>query len=667
MAKSDNQDYRDAIADSWERCGAWKLDHDHEPSLPARRACESAWMGSRQKELLECAAIEVLPYYRNVLSKSRCLILLADSQATVLEAWGDGRVTEAHLQPWFKRGANWQERTSGTNAIGTSIAVGEPIQVQRNEHFLKVHRSLIGSAAPVFDSTKTIMGVLSVFSDAYLPQAHTLGVVRLLSQSVENRLIQQQIGHGFYQITLNTTADNFDSPWCGILFCDDSGHIVACNQRADQLLNCDTLQANLSDLFRAPQGQILNRPEASPFQLMTRNRVRLSARLRHPVYKTTAADEPATPPHNEQQPDDRQARTAIGNGAAQDAFDLNRLEYGDVAVQRCADQALKVLKRGVPVLITGETGVGKEVLVKALHSEPCFVNGPLIAVNCAAIPPELVESELFGYQAGAFTGARAQGAMGLIRKADKGLLFLDEIGEMPLSAQSRLLRVLQERVVMPVGSAENIPVDFMLITATNRSLVSRIESGQFRADLYYRINGLSVELPALRHRTDRAALIQEIYQRYRDPSQDRELSPQVLAALVNHPWPGNIRQLLNVLRAAIAIGDGDALQVWHLPEDFLSQIEPVGKQERAYPAGDLSASRAEDSRSRQHFDRLMDADEAHNNSTRTTGLRGDSATDKLAHTLQVYRKYAGNISAAARELAISRNTLYKRLRQLGIR
>ena len=521
----------------------------------------------RYEELLASTAAEVEPYRRNVLSSGRCLIVMADPNAVILKSWGDERVTEAGLSAWFQPGANWQESLCGTNAIGTAIASELPVQVQRNEHFLKHFRSLIGSAAPVFDARKQLAGVLGVFSDAYLPQAHTLGMVRLLSQSVENRLLSRQFEASHFLITLNTTADNFDSPWSGILVCDHDGNILASNQRADQLLATQTVQRNLDDLFISSGATILGQPEHSAVQLVTRGKVRLSARLKRPTAPTQPVADGAATHVNEPV---GFARTEHHDTPPQD---LTSLEYGDKSVRRCADQALKVLQRGLPVLITGETGVGKEVLVKALHRASQRCNEPLVAVNCAAIPPELVESELFGYESGAFTGARAQGSLGLIRKAQKGILFLDEIGEMPLAAQSRLLRVLQERVVTPVGSTESVPVDILLVTATNRPLASRIEAGQFRADLFYRINGLSVQLPPLRHRTDRQALIRGIYRQHRDPSQSDELSPQVLTALENHPWPGNIRQLVNVLRVAIAIADGDDVNIWHLPEDFLAEYD----------------------------------------------------------------------------------------------
>lgn len=621
MRKAEYSDYRRVIAESWDRCIASGLDHEQTPDPAAARAFSLEEDEHRHDELLGTAEAEVLPYYRNVLSSSRCLILLADRHANVLRSWGDERITETRLKPWFRPGANWREQFCGTNAIGTAIETEAPVQIQRNEHFLKMNRSLIGSAAPIFDTDKKLTGVLSVFSDAYLPQAHTLGMVRLLSQSVENRLIVRQFESSHVQITLNTTADNFDSPWSGILVCDDSGLVIASNQRADQLLGLNTVNSRLDELFKTNRNHILGQPERMPMQLITRSKVRLSAQLKRPV----------TIVKSERTGSDRRPESL----PLASAPDFSGVEYGDPTVRRCANQALKVLERGVPVLITGETGVGKEVLMKALHGVSHRRDKPLVSVNCAAIPPELVESELFGYEPGAFTGARAKGSLGFIRKAHRGILFLDEIGEMPLSAQSRLLRALQEREVNPVGSTESIPVDILLVTATNRSLASRIETGQFRADLYYRINGLSLELPPLRERADKRKLIENIYQEHRDKGQTTELSQRVLSALENHSWPGNIRQLVNVLRVAIAIADGENLQVWHLPEDFLAEFDRQGFPEKP-PA-------------------------------RTGESAGHEDRDPHSATLRAYHQCMGNISRTARELSISRNTLYKRLRELGVR
>src|SRR5690554_4674210 len=380
MRKNKHLDDRSDIAISWERCIAWGLDPEHQPTPPALSDMRLEDLSRQHNELISSTEAEVVPYYTNVLSSSRCLILLANQHATVLKVWGDQSITESGLRPFFQEGANWQEQPGGTNAIGTAIASGKAVQIQRNEHFLKFHRSIIGSAAPIFDTRKQLTGVLSVFSDAYLPQAHTLGMVRLLSQSVENRLIIRQFEFSHFQITLNTTADNFDSPWSGILICDDSGFIKASNQRAGQLLGVNTAGKMLNELFTNRCTHILEYPEHAPMELMTRGKVRLSARLKRPLSLSEGIKQPGT----------RQ----LNSTPLPAENELFQLEYGDLTVRRCADQALKVLRKGVPVLITGETGVGKEVLMRALHSNSDRREQSLVSVNCAAIPPELVESEL---------------------------------------------------------------------------------------------------------------------------------------------------------------------------------------------------------------------------------------------------------------------------------
>lgn len=633
--KNKNSEYRSVIADSWSRCIAYGLEHDHQPDAASLSEAEIATLEANHEELLSTTETEVLPYYNNIMSNSRCLILLADCQARVLRSWGDKRITETHLKPYFEVGSNWQERYSGTNAIGTAIAIGSALQIQRNEHFLKLNRSIIGSAAPIFDTDKTLVGVLSVCSDAYLPQAHTLGMVRLLSQSVENRLIIRRFGGQFFILTFNTTADNIDSPWSGLMVVDKSGRVVASNQRADQLLGEPITGRNIDQLFTESRSRMLSQPENSPIQLTTSQKVRFSGLLKRPAAahaEPRGASQPAKP---------KAGKSDTG------ILSLEDIEHGEPAVRRCADHAMKVLDRDVPILITGETGVGKEVLVKALHGASQRHAQPLVSVNCAAIPPELVESELFGYEPGAFTGARSQGSLGLVRKANKGILFLDEIGEMPLSAQSRLLRVLQEREVTPVGSTDRIPVDILLVSATNRPLAEKIDQGDFRADLYYRINGLCVELPPLRNRKDKKTLIQQVYGEYRDDTQPDELTPQVMSALENHSWPGNIRQLVNVVRVAVAIADGEEVQPWHLPRDFLAEYEQgADRRDRTEPG------------STPFIDSPY---------TDTPQANDTEQTDAMAQTLVVYQQCMGNVSQAARQLSISRNTLYKRLRDLGVR
>ncbi len=279
-------------------------------------------------------------------------------------------------------------------------------------------------------------------------------------------------------------------------------------------------------------------------------------------------------------------------------------------------QAGLLLEKDIPVLVEGETGVGKEVFVDTLHRASSRARQPLVAVNCAAIPAELVESELFGYDKGAFTGAHHKGNPGLIRKADHGILFLDEIGDMPLPTQARLLRVLQSRSIQPLGSGEPVPVDIRVVSASNRNLAEEVRAGRFRQDLYYRIAGLTLVLPPLRERADRRQLIEQVHARYREPGQPARLPPAIIDLFDQHPWPGNLRELVSVLQVALALAANGPVGVEHLPAGFLAESKtpvPIATEE--------------------------------------TDLQS------------LVEQANGNLSAVARRLGISRTTLYKRLRE----
>jgi transcriptional regulator of acetoin/glycerol metabolism len=479
------------IQDSWSRCRAFGLDHQSTPAFDQLPAQGIKQLLESQHSLVQTTHQEVLPYYENILSNSNCLIMLADNQGQVLTSWGTQRFIEPSLTRGFSAGASWMERCSGTNAIGTALVCEQAVHIEHDEHFLKANRFMTGSAAPIFDAERKVIAVLDVSSDSYLPPSHTLGMVKMMSQTVENRLILNLFHGQHFQLTFNTGLNNLDSQWAGLLIFDESGQVLSANRRADNLLGIRLSRVSVESLFKVSLLELLNQPEGLPFSLQASGRNRFQCLLKRPKQvpiQPRVFAEPAV------------------SAPAPTAISLNTLHFGDSRVEKAVRQAERLLEKDIPLLIHGETGVGKEVFVKALHQASSRSKQAFIAVNCAAIPAELVESELFGYEKGAFTGANQKGSIGLIRKADKGTLFLDEIGDMPLPTQARLLRVLQERCVQPVGSSELFPVDIRIISATNRSLREQVQLGRFREDLYYRIGGLTLELPPLRERSDKEAL-----------------------------------------------------------------------------------------------------------------------------------------------------------------
>jgi len=578
------------IQASWARCRELGLQPQSAPDFDCLTHGELSALLERRQALLQLTRDTVLPQYAHLLGNASYLVMLADASGCLLDTWGSRRFIDPHHQHGFSAGAHWHERGVGTNALGTALVCAQPIHVGQDEHFLRQNRYMASAAAPLFDAQRQRVGVLDVASDGYLPASQTLGLVRMMSQSLENRLILAQHGDQHAQLLFNSASDNLDSPWAGLLIFDERGQVLAANHRADSLLGGNPLRQNLEQLFQMPMRQLLAHAQQQPFALQAAGRNRFHCQWQAP----------------------RQIPTRPAPRA------------GDPRLDKALTQASLLLEKDIPVLVQGETGAGKEVFVDTLHRASSRAHQPLIAVNCAAIPAELVESELFGYDKGAFTGAHHKGNPGLIRKADHGILFLDEIGDMPLPTQARLLRVLQSRSIQPLGSGEPVTVDIRVVSASNRDLAEEVRAGRFRQDLYYRVAGLTLTLPALRERSDRRELIEQVHARYLEPGQPRQLPAATLALLLRHPWPGNLRQLHSVLQVALALAGVQPIGAEHLPDSFLAQ------------ASELPAC--------------------------ATVSAHDAASGDLADLLQ---RCGGNLSSLARLLGISRTTLYKRLREQG--
>ncbi|WP_083704689.1 sigma-54-dependent Fis family transcriptional regulator [Motiliproteus sp. MSK22-1] len=651
VTETPSEDHHAVIEASWDRCREYGLNPSSEPVIERLNQGEVNNLKEEHHFLVETTGNEVLPYYENILSNTQCMILLTDSRGQVLNSWGDRRFLNKQQKAYLDPGSNWVEQVNGTNAIGTAMAQGHAVQVQKDEHFLKANRFMVGSAAPIFNVDHDLLGVLDVSSDTYLPQAHTLGMVKLMSQSVENRLITKIFSSENFLLTFNTNLDNIDSQWAGLIVFNEDGTIISSNRRAELLLGYDLALVNISDIFDYPLREMKNHPESMPVSMLALGRYQMHGVIKRPTEQVIRAVDFRDRPSGKRKKDD-------------DIITLDRFSFGDERVDRCIKQAERIIEKEIPILIHGETGVGKEVFVSALHEHSSRKRYPLVAVNCAAIPSELVESELFGYEKGAFTGASSKGSTGLIRKAHKGTLFLDEIGEMPLKVQARLLRVLQERKVTPLGSTESYPVDVKLISATNRSLRDDVERGLFRQDLYYRVSGLNMEIPPLRDRTDRRELFKEIHRRYLSKGQPEELPTEILNLFQQHPWPGNIRQLVSVLQIALAMADDDPIQAWHLPDDFFADIKKSGANSAANSAPTIPTTGSVDTEPTGKTESSQTISESAPGSSASPPVNATAAQDD---TLTVYHQNEGNISRTAKALGISRNTLYKRLRELGIK
>jgi transcriptional regulator of acetoin/glycerol metabolism len=574
----------------------------------------------RNRLLLTHAEPEMLTLSEQI-AHTRSLVILTDSEGIILRTMGEG-VEENEIRASLLPGASWSEEHRGTNAIGTALVERLPISVQGTEHFMAYHHSLSCSAVPIFAANNHLVATLDVSNDLNAPQQHTLALVKMAAQMVENRLFHAT-ADGEIGVHFHVRPEFIGTLWEGVALFDTQGQLQAIN-RSGQFqfglpLDQDVLSARriqFEDIFdeswtvfkqRGLSGSML-------FPLRLRNGARLFAR----------ASATQTPAISSKQP--MQAITR------ESAASLELLDSGDPQLKLAISQVKQVLNRDIPILILGETGAGKELFSRAIHDASARRDKPFIAVNCAALPEGLIEAELFGYEEGAYTGAKRKGNIGKIQQAEGGTLFLDEIGDMPLSLQARLLRVLQDRSVTPLGSSKSIPVNFMLVSATNQKLKDKVAAGEFRSDLYYRINGLAVQLPALRQRQDMARLIQMILQIEQAPQVT--LSEEVMALFATHPWPGNVRQLHNVLRTAVALAEGGVIQRQHLTHDFLDEMAVCSE---------LVAT-----------------------AVVPTSVAENLKAQSEAAIRQAMLQHGGNISAVARQLGISRNTLYRRLKELDL-
>jgi transcriptional regulator of acetoin/glycerol metabolism len=325
--------------------------------------------------------------------------------------------------------------------------------------------------------------------------------------------------------------------------------------------------------------------------------------------------------------------------------DIDQLAAGDDLMGDLVERGKRLIDRGIPVLILGETGTGKEYLSRALHDYSARRRANWIAVNCASIPESLAESELFGYCKGAFSGALPGGMKGKVQQADGGTLFLDEIGDMPFALQTRLLRVLSEREVMPLGAQRPVPVDVQLICATHQDLKTLIADGRFREDLYYRVAGGVLRLPALRERSDRRALVMQMMaDELGHPVQDSMIEPAVLQRLLAYPWPGNLRQLHAVIRYSCAVMNEGRITLRDLPEELM-QFQPAGLAQ-VLPLHRPASRMALEAPGQ--------------------GGAADVRRDERTRVIEALNGSRWNISAASRQLGMCRASLYRKLRQLDI-
>ncbi|WP_243974035.1 sigma-54-dependent Fis family transcriptional regulator [Vibrio natriegens] len=555
--------------------------------LPEDVRVNSATLKDRRHQLnflLDAVKQFALPLFNQIFAHSNSRLILTDADGVIIGSWGKPRFREKLTEIALSSGACWQEKLKGTNAIGTALVEAKPVSVIGDQHFIQHHRFISCSANPIFDHLGRLLGVLDITSEQEKHDLSTQVLVQNMVQLVENQMLNQ-IPSGHIRVDLACDKNLLNSGWQGIIIADEAGEILAHNQVASQLLDRSTVVGQSLEEILAHQ----NSDQPIVFKTAPLSKTKIQSRF------LSAS---------------------------------NDLHFGDSKVEHCWQQANRVIDKDISLLILGETGVGKNEFVKALHKNSQRKSGPLVAVNCGALPKDLIESELFGYVAGAFTGANSKGYQGKIRQAHKGTLFLDEIADLPIAAQSRLLHVLQDKTVLPVGSNQSVQVDTQIIAATHKDLEALVEQGEFRQDLYYRLNGLIIELPRLEERQDKQKLIESLHRRHAEPNQ--HLCPHLLSLLLSYSWPGNLRELDSLIKVSALMAQGEAvLELAHVPTHLSKKLSQMQQQASAEPTTDI----------------------------RTT------VEDKLVKT---YQANQGNISKTSRMLGVSRNTIYRKLKSMGM-
>ena len=583
----------------------------------------------RTDSVLHLAAADIERVASSV-SPRPYVLLLADAEGVVVSSTGGGEFSEHARRVRLIPGASWSESVRGTNAIGTAIAERRPVYVRGSAHLAKSYHDLVCYAAPIFDADGSLVAVLDATSTFSCADDEIGVAVERAADTIMRALRDRAFGRAGAAVR-QTLARALERMSGVALLVEPPGRVSRMNAGARRVferaraqttrellgLDMDALAAEA----QAPRGLCIERAgqryalRIDPIETFDGRRIALLVFLEPQARFETPAR--GLPP----------ARSADEPSLAfRDVFSRDeRFDEALSLARRIADSTL-------PVLLLAETGAGKELVARAIHAASRRAREPFVAVNCGAISPTLLESELFGYGSAAFTGAERGGRQGLFAAASGGSIFLDEVAEMPPAMQAALLRVLEDGTYRRVGEVTSQQADVRVISATCRDLESLVETGAFRRDLFYRLKGAQISVPPLRGRTDRAALAEHLLgalARKRDISPAPRLSPEVLALIESHDFPGNVRELQSVLDVSLILAAGaPIITPEHLPPEYRrpTKILPPSNPPESAALATLEA----------------------------TAVR------------RILQESDGNISLAAKRLGIARSTLYRMMRKHGM-
>ncbi|WP_318246788.1 sigma-54-dependent Fis family transcriptional regulator [Bacillus norwichensis] len=544
---------RQTIYQSWKRCEEYQVD-------PLQKQTSIIIDDQRLDETLSHsemykASLPIVESLHQQVQGTGHLITLADDKGTIIHLEGDQKIKQQAAEMSFIRGADWSEKAAGSNAIGTGLAVGHPIQIFSHEHYCEGVHPWICSAAPIKDPlTGKVLGIIDLTGPRQLVQPHSLSVVQNISKMIQHNFKTHSLKQ---RHQLQKFYEGFVNKWKSdsVIMLDEMLNIVHADPKCLFLLQIDHWkQLAAHQEFHHIRNSLLTNNEyeweldvpSLQIKVFIQVIVQGSERIGYLLHLEKT----------------NQIRNYTYWG---------RIIGNSQPMNQLIARAKIVAPTNVSILLTGESGTGKEVFARAIHKESSRSQSPFIAINCGAIPKELMASELFGYEPGAFTGGNPKGKAGRFEEADGGTLLLDEIGEMPLDLQVHLLRVLQEKEIVRLGTSRSKKVDVRIIAATNRNMRELIAERKFREDLYYRLNVVEFQLPSLRERKEDIPLLTRYYIIHYAKKHDKPvptIGNEVLSLLNQYHWPGNIRELTNTIEYAVLFCSNNHITMDSLPDFF---------------------------------------------------------------------------------------------------
>ncbi|WP_099190005.1 sigma-54-dependent Fis family transcriptional regulator [Tepidibacter mesophilus] len=560
---------RTEILDSWKRCKKYKVDYNKGcGKLIPKEEFENILKKNRQ--LIEVSK-PIMMDLHNIVKDSNYAIILCDENGVIIETIWNKLAMGKRDELNFIKGCQWTEQNVGTNAIGTCLNLDKPIQTLGAEHYCKDQHGWTCSAAPIHNNEGKLIGIIDLSGDFYDFHPHTLGIVVAAANAIQNQL--SIIEHRKW------IDVSFDSIEDGILILGTNYKIKNFNTKICEILKVSKEQMNtidvnylLKDILK--DNDIFNMNSTIKYSEITlyvgKKIIECSLTISPAIEKNTYFGVVISL----KKLDIVRAvvNKVVGNSSS---YNFDNIVTINPKLISLIETAKKMAQNDCPVLIQGESGTGKELFAHSIHSSSPRSSGPFVAINCAALPKELVESEFFGYEKGSFTGASKEGKPGKFELANKGTIFLDEIGELPLEIQAKLLRVLDNYVVTRIGGTYERKLDVRIVAATNRNLYDEVQKKNFRGDLFYRLNVLKIHIPSLRERPEDIIHCSHYFLNKLNENncrQNKYFDRAFLANIKKYVWNGNLRELQNVIQRAYYISDSECIDSSLLPEYMSNTI-----------------------------------------------------------------------------------------------